>query len=194
MKKYFYFVLTVFLIVSMSAPALFAQDTGAIGVILNNFGARNYAAGAITKADLDKIIQAGIRAPSAGNRQPWKFIVVQNSALQNKIISGAGGNGGSSNGAIVVVSARADSTNTQAALDCALATESIYLAAQALGYGSRIYTGPVAAVNRDLKKELGLSDAENVFTIIRIGRLPAGVDAVSSASPRKSAADIVEWK
>jgi nitroreductase len=168
--------------------ATVAAQERAIDVIVNNFGARTYVAGAIPKADLDRIVQAGVRAPSAGNRQPWRFIVVQDAALAGKIISGV-------SGALIAVVADGDNkTNTGVALDCALATESVYLAAQALGYGSRIYTGPVDAVNRNLKTELGIGAKENVYTIVRIGKLPSGVDAVSGASSRKNADAVVTYR
>jgi nitroreductase len=160
----------------------------AIDVIIHNFGARSYAAGTIPKADLDRILQAGVRAPSAGNRQPWRFIVVQDAALMGKIIPGM-------SGALIVVAAAGDNkTNTGVALDCALATESIYLAAQALGYGSRIYTGPRDAVNRNLKTELGIGATESAYTFGRLGKPAAGVDAVSGASSRKNAADVVTYR
>ena len=35
---------------------------------------------------LDKVLEAGRLAPSASNRQTWKFIVVQNENLRNKMI------------------------------------------------------------------------------------------------------------
>jgi nitroreductase len=37
---------------------------------------RNYTAQAIDNADLDRILEAGWRSPSASNRQKWDFIVV----------------------------------------------------------------------------------------------------------------------
>jgi len=39
---------------------------------------RNYEDNEITKESIDKIITAGRYAPSAENRQPWKFIVITN--------------------------------------------------------------------------------------------------------------------
>ena len=38
---------------------------------------RKYKADAVNKDDIKKIIEAGILAPSAKNRQPWKFIVLE---------------------------------------------------------------------------------------------------------------------
>ncbi|MEE3495655.1 MAG: nitroreductase family protein, partial [Butyrivibrio sp.] len=38
---------------------------------------RKYKAEAVNRDDIKKILEAGILAPSAKNRQPWKFIVVE---------------------------------------------------------------------------------------------------------------------
>jgi nitroreductase len=73
---------------------------------------------------------------------------------------------------IIVISAAGDGkTNNVQILDCALAVQSIYLAAQALGYGSRIYTGPMDNINRNLKAELGLPNGHNAIALVRIGRI-----------------------
>ena len=173
-------------------PSCMAQnaDNPALRTILNNFGARNFASGQPTRAELDLIIQAGLHAPSASNRQPWHFTVVQNQALVKLVVPQA-----SDGNVLIVVSAAADNkTNAGIVLDCALAVQSIYLAAQALGLGSRIYTGPIDKINSDYKTDLGLDRNQNAVAVIRIGRLAAGVDAVSSASPRSSADQKVTYK
>ena len=159
----------------------------AVSVILNNFGASRYAAGSIPKADLDRIVAAGIRAPSARNRQPWRFTVVSTKSLAEEIVSGI-----TEGNVLIVVSA--DSGSASDTLDCALAVESIYLAAQALGYGSRIYTGPVANINSNLKNDLGISRERSAVAVVRVGRLAPNVDAASSASPRKPADSVVTYK
>src|SRR4029079_15592207 len=41
---------------------------------------RQYADEPIARADLDRILDAGRRAPSAGNWQPWDFVVVTDRA------------------------------------------------------------------------------------------------------------------
>jgi nitroreductase len=151
---------------------------------------RNFASGAISKADLDKIVQAAIRSPRASNRQTWHFTVVQNQSLANQIVPNLpDGN------ILIIISGPGDGkTNGTAILDCALATESIYLAAQALGLGSRIYTGPIDTVIAKLKTELGLPNGYSAVSLVRIGRLPPGTDATSAASSRKSTDAVVNYK
>ena len=190
-KSIFCSVLVVLALIagcSGAAPTI-EEDTDPAAVILNNYAARDFLAGDIPEADLDILIQAGVRAPSARNLQPWHFTVIQNQELAREIISNnLEGN------VLIVVSAQGDGkTNGVQILDCALAVENIYLAAQALGYGSRIYTGPMNAVN-SLKAELEFPAGYNAVALVRIGKIAAGVDAVSAASSRKPAEEIVTYK
>ena len=46
---------------------------------------RAYLSKPIEKEKLDRIIEAGRLAPSACNAQPWKFIVVDDQELKNKV-------------------------------------------------------------------------------------------------------------
>jgi nitroreductase len=171
----------------------FGQEIGNPGLraITNHYAAWNFVTGTIAKADLDAIINAGIRAPSADNLQPWHFTVVQSSALVKGIIpQSVEGN------ILIVVSSLGDgTTNSRQILDCALATESIYFAAQTLGYGSRIYTGATRdAVNSRYKSDLGLPAGYSAVTVVRVGKVQPGIDAVSAASSRKKATDLVNYK
>jgi len=166
------------------------QSGGPADVIINHYAARKFTAGAIPAADLDRIVQAGIRAPSARNLQPWHFTVVQNQSLAKKMVSDiVDGN------VLIIVSALGDGkTNGVQILDCALAVESVYLAAQALGYGSRIYTGPMDSLNKDLKAELGFPSGHSAVALVRVGKVQGGVDAVSAASNRKKTEEVVTYK
>ena len=178
-------VSAVFVCLLMNLPA---QDSRA-AFALNHYAARNFTAGALSTAELDTVIQAGIRAPSARNGQPWHFTVVRNQALAKRIVPDiADGN------ALIIVSASGDGkTNGAEILDCGLAAESIYLAAQAIGLGSRIYTGPIDAVNRSLKSDLGLPAGYSAVVLVRVGKVQQ-VDATSAASSRKAASALVTYK
>jgi len=168
------------------------QNTGPAAVIINNYSPRNWAAGTIPRTDVDTIVQAGVRAPSAGNRQPWHFtVVIQDQNTVRELI----GRDYVEGTVIIVVSAQGDGkTNGVQILDCALATQSMYLAAQALGYGSKIYTGPMDTLNNRYKTQLGLPSGHNAVALIRVGRVQGGLDAVSGASTRRNANDTVTYK
>ena len=188
MKKQVLFIMTV-LAVFCACSVTAQQSANPTGVITGHYATNAFIAGAVPKADLDQIVRAGVRAPSARNAQPWHFTVVQNLTLAKKIVSQTvDGN------VIIVVSAQGDGrTNGTEILDCALAVQSIYLAAQALGYGSRIYTGPMNDINRSMKAELGLPNGHSAVALVRVGKVEK-LDAVSGASSRKSVDSVVTYK
>ena len=191
MKRTVLFAALLFAVLLPGLSQLFAQQSaGPAALMLNHYATRNFAEGAIPRSDLEQIVQAGVRAPSAGNRQSWHFTVVQNPALSRQILTQTvDGN------ALIVISAPGDGkTNNVQILDCALAAQNIYLAAQALGYGSRIYTAPIDAINSRFKTELGLPSGYSAVALVRVGKLPGPVDAVSGASARKRAEEVVTYK
>jgi len=188
MKKQVLLII-IALAVFCAGSAFAQQSANPTGVITGHYATNAFIAGAIPKADLDQIIRAAVRAPSARNAQPWHFTVVQNLTLAKKMVAQTvDGN------VIIVVSAPGDGrTNGTEILDCALAVQSVYLAAQALGYGSRIYTGPMNELNKNLKTELGLPSGHSAVALVRIGKVEK-LDAVSGASSRKSADSLVTYK
>ena len=186
MKKLFLFFCVIFV---SGASCLPAQNNQAYDLIINHFAARSFSDRAVTRAELDQIILAGVRAPSARNQQPWHFTVVQNEALARQLVPQV-----TAGNALILVSAAGDGrTNGPFILDSALAVQSMYLAAQALGLGSRVYTNPVDDINSRYKTQIRLPADHNVIAVIRIGWLPAGTDATSSASPRQRADQTVTW-
>jgi len=74
--------------------------------------------------------------------------------------------------------------------DCALAAENMFVAAQGLGLGAHIYTGPIRNVKSNLQ-EFGIPTGFRPIAIIQIGHIENSVDAVSSASPRKTKDEVV---
>ncbi|MGL4370255.1 MAG: nitroreductase family protein [Spirochaetota bacterium] len=46
---------------------------------------RKYTPDAVSDSDIEDILRAGMAAPSAGNQQPWHFIVIRDRALLDEI-------------------------------------------------------------------------------------------------------------
>jgi nitroreductase len=170
-----------------AALSMYAQDIDkAADKIVHHYAARDFVAGSISSTQLNTVLAAGVNAPSAMNRQPWQFTVVQNQGLAKQIISNVvDGN------VLIVVSADVGKNDASIYLDCGLAVQSIYLAAQAIGLGSRIYTGPMNTLNGKLKNEL--PKGHTAVALVRIGRVQP-VDAVSAASKRKDASKVISNK
>lgn len=130
----------------------------------------------VTDDDIKKLIDAARLAPSAGNIQPWEFIVVRNreirrrlavAALHQRFIEEAPV-------AIVVCADQARSSmgygsrgaNLYCIQDTAAATENMLLAARALGLG----TCWVGAFHEDeVKSTLRLPEGIRPVAIIPVG-------------------------
>jgi nitroreductase len=146
----------------------------------------------VAKADLEKILEAGRLAPSASNRQPWRFAIVRNPKVKENL-SVAASNQSFIAEADVVIVALGDpnvylkpSSSSAAILhrqDPAIALEHMVLAATALGYG----TCWIGAFNEKEVKEI-LKIPEDL-TVVAL--LPLGVPHQNpSPRPRKAFGEI----
>jgi nitroreductase len=99
---------------------------------------RSFADRPVPPADLDQILEAGRRAPSSQNWQPWDFILVTDREQLRelaKVWRGAGHVAGSA-AAIAVIGPAADNEFHRAQFDLGQATMAMMLAAADLGVGS----------------------------------------------------------
>lgn len=100
----------------------------------------------VSSEDVERLLMAAIRAPSAGNRQPWHFYVVRDAEVRRALAAAAYGQSFVSQAPLViVVCADAEQSagrygqrgrELYALQDTAAAAEHILLAAVALGLGS----------------------------------------------------------
>jgi nitroreductase len=115
---------------------------------------RAYTDQPIAAEDLDRILEAGRRAPSGGNRQRWDFVLVTERAqLQelSKVWQGAG-HVAASAASIVLVAPTSDDGRVRESIhyDLGQATIQIMVAAADLGIGS----GHAAVADQDLARSL----------------------------------------
>jgi F420 biosynthesis protein FbiB-like protein len=61
------------------------MDSGKIGFLKNRRSIREYTSRKVSERILETILEAATWAPSAHNAQPWRFIVVKDSALKLKL-------------------------------------------------------------------------------------------------------------
>jgi len=61
------------------------------GAILKRTSIRRWKPVPVEKEKIEKVLEAGRRAPSWGNTQPWRFIVVQDKAKIEEIARASGG-------------------------------------------------------------------------------------------------------
>ncbi len=113
----------------------------ALTVIQERKSVRSYTGQVVSKEDIDIILRAAMAAPAAIHMLPWKFIVVQNKELLEKLADGlpfAKMLITSGTGIVVCADPQEAAMGNEAfaLLDCACASENILLAAEALGLGA----------------------------------------------------------
>ncbi len=130
----------------------------------------------------------GMKAPSARNSQLWKFTVIRDENLISQVVR----NPVPGNVVIIVSGLEDDKEGINVDFDCALATENMYVAAQGLGLGAHIYTGPIRGVNSQ-KQDFGIPTGYRAISVLRVGDIDRNVDAVSAASARKEKEEVVNF-
>jgi nitroreductase len=151
-------------------------------LIISRQSDRGYSDAPIEKDKLHRILEAGRMAPSACNAQPWKFIVITDPLLRDKIaIAAAAGligiNKFVSQAPVLVIVVREKKNLTSkigatikdrdySLIDIGIASENICLQAKAEGLGSCIIGW---FDERLVKKLLGIPGSKRIELIITLG-------------------------
>lgn len=171
---------------------------------------RDFLADPIDDETIDKILQAAVSAPSPLNMQPWRFIVITNQDVKEKIYkeaekcrqwalekSGWKWLGGykteflKSAPAIIAVTGDPKKTGVDMFMEegptgyqnaCAAAIQNMLLAAHALGLGSLWFT---FFHKKDIKEILEIEEGKTLIALVCLGK-PAGE---STLMPRKDIKD-----
>ena len=109
----------------------------ALEVIFTRRSIRKYTKEPVTEEQLKTLLEAGMNAPSANNRQPWHFIVVNDRQPLEAIMDVHPYSKMLAQAPLAIVVC-GDITRSERywQQDCAAATENILLTARALGLGS----------------------------------------------------------
>jgi nitroreductase len=99
---------------------------------------RSFADRAVPAADLDQILEAGRRAPSSQNWQPWDFILVTDREQLSQLarLSPGAAHVAHAAAAIAVIGPASDNPYRRASFDLGQATMAMMIAAADLGIGS----------------------------------------------------------
>ena len=155
--------------------------TDAMTVIHNRKSVRSFTGQEVNKDVLDKIVRAGMAAPTAVNFQPWSFIVVTDRKTLDKLNDGLPfAKMLEKAGAAIIVCAipgkAYEGKKELAIIDSTLASENILLAAEALGLGA-VWTAAYPYEDRMevTRNLLGIPDNLIPLNVIPIGH-PTGSD------------------
>ncbi|NBH88928.1 hypothetical protein D7V78_03235 [Parabacteroides distasonis] len=77
MRIYLFFLITTFLMnCSFTESQRQEVENRTLETILNRKSVRKYKDHPVEKEKIDKLIRAGMAAPSSRDRRPWKFVIV----------------------------------------------------------------------------------------------------------------------
>ncbi len=146
----------------------------AIEAIFKRRSVRDYVEKEIEDEKIEILLKAAMYAPSAGNEQPWHFIVVKNRTMLNKLaeLYPYAKMLKKANAAIVVCADKGLSRYEGDfwVLDCSASTQNILLAATALGIGS-VWIGVHLNKKRieDISRILELPESVVPVSIVSLG-------------------------
>nr|WP_092074905.1 nitroreductase family protein [Dendrosporobacter quercicolus]NSL49805.1 nitroreductase family protein [Dendrosporobacter quercicolus DSM 1736]SDN20267.1 Nitroreductase [Dendrosporobacter quercicolus] len=134
---------------------------------------RNFETRPVEKEKIEKLLKAGMQAPSAANQQPWEFIVVEDKeSLQklSKAHSYAGPIKNATLGIIVLSNEKYLTFKQYWQQDLAAATENILLAAVELGLGA-VWLGIAPEEDRMsfMKDFFKLPESVEAFAMLAVG-------------------------
>jgi len=154
---------------------------------------RNYADRPVENEKLNLILEAGRLAPSAANRQEWRFVVVKDPETRQKLMKAAKGQAFVGQ-APVVIAACAETDNHVMScgqlcypIDVAISVDHMTLKAMEEGLGT-CWVG--AYYEEEVKKILGIPDDIRVVELLMLG-YPADMPP---PRPRLSMSEILHYE
>ncbi|MFO8060428.1 MAG: nitroreductase family protein [Bacillota bacterium] len=133
---------------------------------------RNYKPDPVPESDLEAILEAARLAPSASNRQPWKFVVVTDPDRRAALCRAARNQAFVGQAPVVIVAVALEPDQTMMcgveryAVDLAIAVDHITLAAADRGLG----TCWIGAFDQEQARTIaGVPDQYKVVTVLPLG-------------------------
>ncbi len=145
---------------------------------------RKYTDAPVTRADLEKIVDAGRCAATGSNLQPWDFVVVTDRSVIEQFRPA----GVWITHASAVIAVVMDLSSRWWVEDGAAAIENMLLACVALGYGACWVEGDALPLEAQFKALLGVPAEKRLTTLI-----PIGVPAEAPARPKKPLEQVLHW-
>lgn len=150
---------------------------------------RDFTSEHISKKDIEKILESGMQAPSAGNQQPWEFVVINKHELLTEIprIHPYSKMLKTAPAAILVCGNPAKCQHKDFWVqDCSAATQNMLLAIHSLNLGG-VWLGvyPDSGRMEGLRELLGIPDNIIPFSLIAFGHFEGSVSVQDRFDPEK---------
>ncbi len=145
MKKILFFAATALLLIGCCTSNQQAMETSNKNVmdnILTRKSIRHFTGEAVSSEQVEQLLKAGFAAPSAVNKQPWAFIVVDNPELIKQLGDSLPSSRLSNNASLGIIPCGDFNLTLDGSArdfwiqDCSAATQNILLAAHSMGLGA----------------------------------------------------------
>lgn len=139
-------------------------------VVKNRTSVRQWQDKPVAKADIEDLLRAGMAAPTAMNKQPWRFLVITDASERNALADKVERGSMYRDAPVLIVvcgdmdAAIAGDGRDFWVQDCSAATENILLAATAKGLGA-VWTGAYPVDKRVKALQAALSLPENIIPL-----------------------------
>jgi nitroreductase len=142
----------------------------ALEAIFTRRSIRRYTGEPVAADDVKTILEAGMNAPSANNRQPWHFIVVDEREKLNAIMEVHPYSRMLAEAPLAIVVCGDPAVSNFWQQDCAAATQNSLVAARALGLGT-VWLGvyPDEQRAKSVAALFGVPDTIKAMCIIAVG-------------------------
>ena len=160
-------------------------EMDALEAIHKRRSVREYTGESISKADLEKIVDAGRMAATGYNRQPWDFVVITDPGMIDKLKVAAQW----MEKAAAIIAVALDPTTKYWLEDGSAAVENMLIASTALGYGSCWLEGYTLPREEEFKELLGVPDNRRLLTLV-----PIGVPVEWPTQTKKPLAEVLHWE
>lgn len=163
---------------------------GIIEMIKSRRSIKKYKPTPVEDEKLNTVLEAARWAPSAGNRQPWEFIVVKDPSIRREVADIAPYGGFIAEAPVMIaVVVNPEKDPIHYIEDGAIATTHILLAAHALGL-STCWVGAFGTTyENDAKRVLGVPPNLRGLSLV-----PLGYPAEERTSTRKELREIVHYE
>ena len=166
-----------------------------LDLVTSRYSCRNYQAAPVSRDTLKKVIATAQLAPSACNRQPWEFIIIDTPELCQGVIKSYDREWVKTAPAFIIACGNHDESWHRASdgkdhtdVDISIAIEHICLAATSLELGTCWICNFDVAL---LKEQLNIPENIEPIAIIPIGY--PNKDVAIPSKNRKNIEDIIKW-
>jgi nitroreductase len=144
-----------------------------IEAIMTRRSIRNYTPEPVSEQHIETILRAAMAAPSAGNQQSWRFVVVTDAARREQLAEATPYSGMVARAPLAFVvcgDTRAEKHSGYWVQDCSAAVENALVAINALGLGA-VWIGvhPIVERSDNVRRICGVPDGIVPFGMIAVG-------------------------